>query len=64
MIVSSTATVGALIRAHGHEMRLVGGEPIFFEGDDSHSVYVCVAGRIRVFVTLPSGRDLCRNPRP
>ncbi len=58
LVDTRPATVGALVRAHGHEMRLPAGAPIFFEGDDSHSVYVCVTGRIRVFVTLPSGRDL------
>ncbi len=51
-------TVGDYVAARGHVVDLHPGAPLFFEGDESHSVYVCLAGRIRVFVTLRSGREL------
>lgn len=58
--MSSTVTtdVGAFIAARGRTVRLEACAPLFFEGDHSHSVYACVEGRIRVFVTLPTGREL------
>jgi len=55
---STAVTVGEFIAARGHTVRLEAGAPLFFEGDHSHSVYVCLEGTIRVFVTLPSGREL------
>lgn len=58
MPATGTGTVGDFIRARGHAAALEPGQPLFFEGDHSQSVYVCVAGRIRIFVTLPSGREL------
>lgn len=58
MIETSDVTVGDFVAARGHVVSLEAGEPLFFEGDRSDSVYACVEGRIRVFVTLPSGREL------
>lgn len=58
MPLTSTPTVAAFIASRGHPLPVSRGEPLFFEGDRSHSVYVCIDGRIRVFVTLPSGREL------
>jgi CRP-like cAMP-binding protein len=58
MTTPALATVGDFIATRGHTATLERAEPLFFEGDRSLSVYACVAGRIRVFVTLPSGRDL------
>lgn len=34
------------------------GELLFVEGDRSSSVYACISGRIRIFLTTPSGREL------
>ncbi len=55
---TGAVTVGDFIAARGHPLELERGAPLFFEGDRSHSVYVCLEGEIRVFVTLPSGREL------
>ena len=51
-------TVGAVIASHGQRSRYALGETLFLEGDHSHNVYVCVDGRIRIFLTTPSGREL------
>lgn len=58
MRTGEAVTVGDYVAARGHAIDLEPGAPLFFEGDESHSVYVCLAGRIRVFVTLRSGREL------
>ncbi len=55
---TATVTVGDLVAARGHRLVLSPGQPLFHEGDHSRSVYVCLEGRIRIFVTLPSGREL------
>jgi len=55
---SSSISVGDFIAARGHEIRLAPGQALFFEGDRSDNVYACLAGQLRVFVTLPSGREL------
>jgi len=31
---------------------------LFVEGDGSRSVYACIEGRVRIFLTTPSGREL------
>ncbi len=58
MQAPGTITVGEFIAARGHLLELAEGAPLFFEGDRSHSVYVCLEGTIRIFITLPSGREL------
>ncbi len=58
MATTTSVTVGDFIAARGHAVRLDAGAPVYFEGDRSHSVYVCVEGQIRVYVALPSGREL------
>ncbi len=58
MNTAQTATVGAFVAARGHVIELPAGGTLFFEGDRSSSVYSCVEGGIRLFVTLPSGREL------
>jgi CRP/FNR family transcriptional regulator len=51
-------TVGAVIAEHGQRRTYAPGEVLFLEGDHSHNVYACVEGRIRVFLTMTSGREL------
>ncbi|RLE26177.1 MAG: hypothetical protein DRJ50_01460 [Actinobacteria bacterium] len=51
-------TVGAVIADSGRRRSYASGEVLFLEGDHSHSVYVCAEGRIRIFLTTPSGREL------
>jgi CRP-like cAMP-binding protein len=52
------STVGEVVGRLGRRRACVPGEILFLEGDHSEQVYVCVAGRVRVFLTLPSGREL------
>lgn len=51
-------TISDLISERGRTRSFAPGESLFLEGDRSEQVYVCEVGRIRVFVTLPSGREL------
>jgi CRP-like cAMP-binding protein len=52
------ASVGEAIADIGQRRTCAPGELLFLEGDRSHRVYVCVEGRIRLFLTMPSGREL------
>ena len=47
-----------VIAAHGRRRTLFNGEILFFEGDRSREVYLCVSGQIRIFLSLSSGREL------
>lgn len=58
MTVSSRSLLGAYVAEHGTVGRLAQGQPLFHEGDDSSHVFACVSGRIRIFVSLPSGQEL------
>ena len=51
-------TLGSVIAGLGRRRTYAPGESLFLEGDDSHSVYACIAGRVRIFVSLPSGQEL------
>jgi CRP/FNR family transcriptional regulator, cyclic AMP receptor protein len=51
-------TLGAFIAARGRKVRIRSGEVLFREGDISSSVYAIVSGRINLFITTPSGRDV------
>lgn len=42
----------------GRSLRLDEGETLFSEGELSTSVFACTRGRINLFVTSPSGREL------
>lgn len=50
--------VGAFICAHGSGEHIEAHRLVFCEGDQSRSVYACVRGRVKVFVTTPSGREV------
>ena len=52
------ASVGDAIADLGQRRSYAPGELLFVEGDHSHCVYVCVEGRVRLFLTMPSGREL------
>ncbi len=51
-------TLGAFIVARGRRVRIRPGEVLFREGDISSSVYAIVSGRINLFITTPTGRDV------
>lgn len=51
-------TIAGLIAERGHRRSYAPGDSLFREGDRSLGVFVCESGRIRVFVTLASGREL------
>ncbi len=52
------ATIGSAIIDLGRCRAYAPGELLFVEGDRSHSVFACVEGRVRIFLTTPSGREL------
>lgn len=52
------STSGDAIIDLGHRRSYAPGDLLFVEGDCSHSVYACVEGRVRIFLTTPSGREL------
>lgn len=53
-----TLTVGEMIVAAGQHRTVTARETIFLEGDHSRRVYAVVEGRVRIFLTMPSGREL------
>lgn len=52
------ATVGEFIAERGQRSTVRAGQPLFFEGDRSNSVYSCVDGSIRLYVSADSGREI------
>jgi CRP-like cAMP-binding protein len=52
------ASVGDAIADLGQRRTYAPGELLFVEGDHSYCVYACVEGRVRLFLTMPSGREL------
>lgn len=52
------ATVGEFIAERGRRSTVRAGQPLFFEGDRSDSVYCCVDGCIRLYVSTDSGREI------
>ncbi|MET0661719.1 MAG: Crp/Fnr family transcriptional regulator [Ilumatobacteraceae bacterium] len=56
--MGAKTTVADVIAAHGRRRTLLPGEVLFFEGDRSREVYLCVSGQIRIFLSLSSGREL------
>lgn len=54
----ATTTLGTLVAEHGRRVRLRAGQVLFREGDDSSAVYACVEGRLNLFISTPSGRDV------
>ena len=52
------SSVGHVIADLGRLQTYASGDLLFVEGDHSHTVYVCIEGRVRVFLTMPSGREL------
>ena len=58
MHVVEFSTIGDAITDLGRRRSYAPGDVLFVEGDDSHSVYVCLEGRVRIFLTTRSGREL------
>lgn len=54
----ANTSLGEFIAARGRKVTLRSGESLFREGDVSTCVYACVGGRINLFVTTPTGRDV------
>lgn len=52
------STVADVIAGLGRRRTYAPGDLLFVEGDHSHNVYACVEGRVRIFLTTPSGREL------
>jgi len=52
------STIAVAITDLGVARAYDAGDLLFVEGERSHSVYACVEGRVRIFLTTPSGREL------
>jgi CRP-like cAMP-binding protein len=52
------STVGEMIADLGQRHTYAPGDLLFVEGDHSHNVYATVEGRVRIFLTTPSGQEL------
>jgi CRP-like cAMP-binding protein len=50
--------LGSFVAERGNSRKLSPGEMLFAEGDQSTAVFACTSGRINLFVTSPSGREL------
>ena len=57
------AALGTLVAARGRNRSLSPGEMLFAEGDHSTSVFACISGRVNLFVTSPSGREIMLGTR-
>jgi CRP/FNR family cyclic AMP-dependent transcriptional regulator len=55
---STDFSVGEFISMRGRSRSYDTGEQIFHQGDPSVNVYACVSGAVKVYVTLPTGREL------
>lgn len=51
-------TLGEFIASRGEERTLARGQMLFCEGDESSVVYACVRGRVNLFITSPTGREV------
>lgn len=51
-------TIGQVIADLGSLRTYAPGDLLFVEGDRSRNVYACIEGRVRIFLTTPSGREL------
>ncbi len=51
-------TLAELISTHGRRVEYSPNRVLFHEGDESRTVYACVSGRINLFVTTPTGREI------
>lgn len=52
-----------LIAEAGTRVRFTAGQALFREGDRSDAVYACLSGRVRLFATTPTGRDVVFGER-
>jgi CRP-like cAMP-binding protein len=58
MVAVVLPTIGDRIVRAGRHRSFAPGELLFVESDHSRHVYAVVEGRVRVFLTTPSGREL------
>ncbi len=58
MGTSGRSRMWEVVTAQGHLRSYEPGDLLFVEGDGSKQVFACVAGRIRIFLTTPAGREL------
>ncbi len=58
MSMTAVRTLGDLVAARGRHVAVAAGQTLFWQGDISSTVYACVRGRVKVFVTTPNGRDV------
>jgi CRP-like cAMP-binding protein len=58
MLAVAAHTLAELVVARGRETQLATGQLLFRQGDSSTSVYACVRGRLKAYITTPAGHDL------
>ena len=51
-------TLAEIISTHGRRVEYDPDRVLFHEADESRTVYACVSGRINLFVTNPTGREI------
>ncbi len=57
-MIPTISTLGALVAEKGRHIRMRAGQVLFHEGDESLAVYACVEGRLNLFISTPTGRDI------
>lgn len=55
--------LGAFVAERGRLLHLDAGQVLFSEGERSDSVFACTGGRVNLFVTMPTGRELILGTR-
>lgn len=48
----------SLVRARGRALEVQAGEPVFTQGDRHDGIFIIERGRVRVFYSAPSGREI------
>lgn len=48
----------ALVRLRGRELAVRSGEPVFTQGQRHDGIFIIESGRVRVFYSAPSGREI------
>jgi CRP/FNR family transcriptional regulator, cyclic AMP receptor protein len=56
--MGESITLGEFVAKRGRKMNLRAGQVLFHEGDESKAVYACATGRVNLYITTPTGREV------